>query len=336
MRLISDLDEVGDIVAVGTRKQWHEKIQSDAFQYSWVIMWKWNLDWLGMWQVSRFCFWLPKRYIHMRYININLLSSAKGSPLQQLLKTAQSLSRKIIQFKSLSFSRARTKGKQGHMRVERSEWMNFKWRLVKITSRLICPSRSRVMFCQLDVLDHFDVDSLLSEGQLLQALEARAIDSMDFPVDFSVDPPTISGIDVELASMFQAAKKLERELAGDAGEDKPKKEQLGWKCDKHVLAKIEMVDVKQELPEHRTALLPLSPQVNFEFSAQGKSRNLCGTGLCGWNLLLWRSYFKVGGLLRRVPNQISQRTIRIIPWVTASVRTVWKRRLPVLRSKRTG
>lgn len=83
------------------------------------------------------------------------------------------------------------------------------------------------MFCQLDVLDHFDVDSLLSEGQLLQALEARAIDSMDFPVHFSVDPPTISGIDVELASMFQAAKKLERELAGDAGEDKPKKEQLG-------------------------------------------------------------------------------------------------------------
>ena len=97
-----------------------------------------------------------------------------------------------------------------------------------------------------------------------------------------------------------------------------------------------MVDVKQELLEHRTALLPLSPQVNFEFSAQGKSRNLCGTGLCGWNLLLWRSYFKVGGLLRRVPNQISQRTIRIIPWVIASVRTVWKRRLPVLRSKRTG
>jgi len=45
---------------------------------------------------------------------------------------------------------------------------------------------------ELDVLDHFDVDSLLSEGQLLQALEA--------------------------------AKKLERELAGDAAEDKPKKE----------------------------------------------------------------------------------------------------------------
>ena len=47
---------------------------------------------------------------------------------------------------------------------------------VKITSRLTCPSRSPVMFCQLDVLDHFDVDSLLGEGQLLQALEARPID----------------------------------------------------------------------------------------------------------------------------------------------------------------
>ena len=89
---------------------------------------------------------------------------------------------------------------------------------VKITSRLTCPSRSPVMFCQLDVLDHFDVDSLLGEGQLLQALEARAIDVILPP-----SPALTSGP----ACMFQAAKKLERELAGDASEDKPKKEQLG-------------------------------------------------------------------------------------------------------------
>lgn len=47
MRLISDLDEVGDIVAVGTGSDMI-RCNLDACQYSWVTMWKWNLEWYGM------------------------------------------------------------------------------------------------------------------------------------------------------------------------------------------------------------------------------------------------------------------------------------------------
>ncbi len=146
----------------------------------------------------------------------------------------------------MSFSRARIKGKQGHMRTCRLRDLNG-WISSQdsFATDLPKPFTCHVLPAGCPRSLRRGLPAQWRTAATSAGGSAHRFDGLVWTLNFQVQLPGwffrwSSHQYVHWrahASMLQAAKKLERELAGDAGEDKPKKEQLGWKCDKLVWQK---------------------------------------------------------------------------------------------------